>query len=257
MLIDVHCHLNDPRLIDDAPSIVADFPKDGLLAVVNAAYDRESAQIGAELAARYDSVYATVGIHPHDAVFAVPEDYEVFAELLKRPKILAVGETGLDYFYDKSPRDIQRRVFREHLELARAAHKPVVLHIRDAYGDALDILKDARHCLEKGVLLHCYGGGAEAVKDFSRFDCFYSFGGAVTFNNGEANRASLAAVPRDRLLLETDCPYMTPVPFRGQLNYPKHVRLVALKVAEVLGISVEEVEELNKQNAEAFFKVRF
>ncbi|MDR2634797.1 MAG: TatD family hydrolase [Clostridiales bacterium] len=257
MLVDVHCHLNDGRLIEEAPSIVADFEKDGIAAAVSASYDRESAEIGAELAALYEKVYATAGIHPHDARFACPSDYYRFAELLSRPKILAVGETGLDYFYDKSPRDIQGKVFREHLELARAVGKPVVLHIRDAYSDALKILEDARGCLKNGVLMHCYGGGADAVKDFSRFDCFYSFGGAITFNNGAENRAGLAAVPRDRLLLETDCPYMTPVPFRGKLNYPKYIALVAKKAAEILNISSEEIEELTLKNSGTFYGVKF
>jgi TatD DNase family protein len=257
MLIDTHCHLNDERLRHEVPNIVADFDKDGVLAVVNVAYDRDSAEIGAEFAELYGAVYATAGIHPHDARTAGQADYDRFTELLKRPKMLAVGEIGLDYFYDKSPRDVQKRVFREQLELARSVGKPVVLHVRDAYRDALEILDDARACLVNGVLMHCYGGGADAVKDFSAFDCYYSFGGAITFNNGAENRESLKAVPRERLLLETDCPYMTPVPFRGKLNYPKYVGLVAAKTAEILGISTAEVEELNRKNAEAFFKVKF
>lgn len=253
MLIDTHCHLNDERLASQVADIVADFEKDNIWAAINAAYDRESAEIGVEFAEKYDKVFATVGIHPHDAKNATIDDYERFFELSKQKKVVAVGEIGLDFFYDHSPRDVQKEVFEAQLDMAHAAKLPVVLHVRDAYGEALDILKNNKSLLQNGVLLHCYGGSAEMVKEFLRLGCSFSFGGAITFKNARRNIESLLACPNDKFMLETDCPYMTPVPNRGQTNYPKYISLVAEKAAEIKGCSVNEIEQMTNKNACDFF----
>ena len=255
MLFDTHCHLTDERLRDGVAELIRRAEEGGVARLVTVGYDRESSLEGAALAEEYDNVYCTVGIHPHDAVTATREIYEEFRALAAgNPKVVAIGEIGLDYHYDLSPRDVQRRVFGEQLRLARDCGLPACLHIREAYEDSRAVLEQNAEYLGCGVLLHCYSGSAEMVKVFSRYDAYFAFGGAITFKGAHKNLEALAAVPRDRLLLETDAPYMTPVPFRGQTNRPDYVSLVADKAAEVLGLSREEIEEITTENAKRLFK---
>lgn len=255
MLFDTHCHLTDERLRPDIDDVVSGALKGGVARLVTVGCDRESSLESAEIAARYPEVYCTVGIHPHDAVTATREIYEEFRALAAdNAKVLAIGEIGLDYHYDLSPRDVQRRVFGEQLRLARECELPVCLHVREAYEDCRALLEENRDCLGGGVLLHCYSGSAEMVKVFSEYDAYFAFGGAITFKGARRNLEALAAVPLDRLLLETDAPYMTPVPYRGQTNRPEYVAIVADKAAEVLGTSREEIEKITTENAKRFFK---
>ena len=209
MMIDTHCHLNDEKLLPEADRIVAEFPEVGIESAICVGYDMPSSEKAVELAKKYAPVFAAVGIHPHDAVTADYDKYDRLAELSSSEKVVAIGEIGLDYHYDLSPRAIQKGAFREQIELAQALGLPVILHVREAYEEARQILYEMSSYLSNGLLLHCYSGSAEMVRDFSRLDAYYAFGGAITFNNAKRNVEALAAVPRDRLLLETDCPYMT------------------------------------------------
>ena len=168
--------------------------------------------------------------------------------------MVAIGEIGLDYHYDLSPREVQREVFARQLALADECGLPAALHVREAYGDCLAVLKENSSLLGHGVLLHCWSGSPESVREFSAFDAYFAFGGSLTFKGAHKGAESLALVPRDRLLIETDAPYLTPVPFRGRVNRPEYVAYVAGKVAEVLGISREEVEEITTENAKRLFK---
>lgn len=255
MLFDTHCHLTDDRLLPEAESIVLGAAEKGVSRLITVGYDRQSSLDGAELAARYDGVYCTLGIHPHDAVTATEAIYDEFRTLaVGNGKVVAIGEIGLDYYYDLSPRDVQRRVFAEQIRLADECGLPVCLHVRDAYEDCRAVLAANADRLRNGVLLHCYSGSAEMVKVFAAFDAYFAFGGAITFKGARKNIEALAAVPRDRLLLETDSPYMTPTPFRGRTNFPKYVGLVADKAAEVLGVSRQEIEEITTENAKRLFK---
>lgn len=254
MLIDTHCHLTDERLAGETENIIASLEADGLESVITVGYDEPSSREGAQLAARFADVYCTVGMHPHDASAATQDVYDEFVSLANgNPKVVAIGEIGLDYYYDLSPRETQKKVFAEQLELARFLKLPVCLHVRDAYEDCRRILADHADKLTYGVLLHCYSGSAEMVPVFGKFDAYFAFGGAITFKNARRNLEALLAVPRDRLLLETDCPYMTPVPYRGQTNFPKYVNLVADKAAEVLGLQRAEVEDITTENAKRLF----
>ena len=212
-----------------------------------------SSETAVELAQKYESIYAAIGIHPHDATTADYDKYERIATLSSSRKVVAIGEIGLDYHYDLSPRAIQKGAFREQLELADTLGLPVVLHIREAYEDARQILFEARRYLNNGVLLHCYSGSAEFVKIFGELDAYFAFGGAITFNNARHNIEALKSVPIERLLLETDCPYMTPVPHRGKINRPEYVSLVADKAAEVLGLSRSDIEQITSKNAKRLF----
>ncbi len=253
MIIDTHCHLTDERY-QDICSMIADFGENNLSAVITVGYDMESSLKGLDIARAHDTVFSALGIHPHDSTKASQADYDLFLKLSSDKKVVAIGETGLDYFYDLSDRETQKRVFVEHLELAHTAKLPVALHIRDAYEDARKILSDNRHLLSYGAVLHCYSGSSEYVKIFDKFDCFYSFGGAITFKNAKHNLESLKTVPLDRLLFETDCPYMTPVPFRGKTNEPKMINLVLEKASEVLEIEQQELETISTINAKNLFK---
>jgi len=253
MLIDTHCHLNDEKLLPDVENIVAGFEVHGIESAICVGYDMPSSEKAYELAEKYDNVYAVIGIHPHDATTADYDKYERLATLSSSQKVVGIGEIGLDYHYDLSPRAIQKGAFREQIELADTLGLPVVLHIREAYEDAKQILFEARRYLNNGVLLHCYSGSKEFVKIFGELDAYFAFGGAITFNNAKHNIEALKAVPTDRLLLETDCPYMTPVPYRGQTNRPEYVNLVADKACEVLGIGREELENITTENAKRLF----
>ena len=253
MLIDTHCHLNDEKLLCDVDRIVGDFDKDGIESAICVGYDMPSSECALELAEKYDRVYAQVGVHPHDADTLRDEDCQRILELAKHGKVVAIGEIGLDYYYDLSEREVQRSAFARQIELANEAELPIVLHVRDAYEDTRKILFDMQKYIRNGLLLHCYSGSCEYVKIFDKLDAYYAFGGAITFKNAKYNIQSLASVQKDRLLLETDCPYMTPVPYRGKINEPKYVSLVAKKAAEVLGVTLEEIETTTTQNAKRLF----
>ncbi len=252
MLIDSHAHLNDPRLFDIADEVVAEYRAAGVGAVVNAAYDLESARRGRLLARKYHDCYYTVGLHPHDAKLATPAMYDEMINLAADKKALAWGEIGLDYHYDLSPRETQKREFVKQLEIVCSLALPVVIHLREAYGDFDKLIKQNAHYLKHGILLHCYSGSAEAAKAYNSLDCYYSFGGAVTF--AKHKDIVLRAVPKERLMLETDCPYMTPAPFRGRVNKPSLIYLVRDKIAELTGVTPEEVENITTKNAKRFYK---
>lgn len=252
MLIDSHAHINDPRLYDIADDIVNEYRAAGVGAVVNAAYDLESARRGKLLAEKYDDCYYTVGLHPHDARLATSEMYDEMKKLASDIKALAWGEIGLDYHYDLSPREKQKEEFVKQLEIAHSLALPVVIHLREAYEDFNSLIKPNKHYLKHGILLHCYGGSAESAAVYNKLDCYYSFGGAVTF--AKHKDEVLCSVPLDRLLIETDCPYMTPVPHRGKLNKPSLIYLVRDKIAELIGKAPEEIENITTENSKRFYK---
>ncbi|TJX12961.1 TatD family deoxyribonuclease, partial [Tissierella creatinini] len=196
--------------------------------------------------------YATV--HPHDAQ-DIPETYlDELRELSKEEKVLAIGEIGLDFYYDNSPRDIQRKVFLEQLQLARELDLPVVIHTRDAAGETFEILKDAHAKGTKGIL-HCYSGSPEMALEYVKLGFYISLGGPVTFKKARVPKEVAGVVPLDKLLIETDCPYLTPEPFRGKRNEPKYVAYTAEAIAEIRGISIEELAEATSRNVREIFGI--
>lgn len=254
MIIDTHAHLNDEKLLPRADEIHSALKENGLLAVINVGYDRKSSETCVNLAADFHRYYATVGIHPHDSRLARQDDYDRFAVLAQQKKVVAIGEIGLDFYYDLSPRDIQERVFVEQMELAQSLKLPVVIHLRDAYAPMLRLLKENKNKLEYGFLLHCYSGSAEMLYEYARLGGYFSFGGAITFKNATDKPNVIKSAPPDKILVETDCPYMTPTPFRGKTNEPKYVNLVVDRLAEILGQEREEVISVTTNNARTFFK---
>ena len=253
-MIDVHAHICDEKLLPFADEIVSSMKENGLSAIIDSAFCPESSATALKNAKKYDDVYSTVGVHPEEYEKASDEVFAEFAKMYNtEKKVVAVGEIGLDYHYPELPKEKQWNIFEKQLQLAAALNAPVVLHVRDAVGDAYDILRNHFSYLKSGILLHCYSGSKEMVKQFDKFDCYYSFGGAVTFKSATEKPDVIRAVPFDRLLLETDCPYMTPVPYRGQINFPKYVGLTARKIAEILNKDFSEIDEKTTENAKRLF----
>ncbi len=249
-IFDSHAHYDSERYAEDRDSVLSQMPENGICAILNCASDVESAKMSIELSEKYPFIYAAVGVHPHEAE-DVSDDYlSVLRELARHEKVVAIGEMGLDYHYDFSPREDQRRVLCEQIELAKELDLPVVLHDREAHGDMYEILE--KYAPIKGVM-HCFSGSVELMKQSVKLGLYIGLGGAVTFKNARVPVEVAEAVPLDRLLLETDAPYMTPVPYRSKRNDSKYIELVAEKIAEVRGISAEEVLHAAEENARRLF----
>lgn len=253
MLFDTHAHLNDDRFSGDRETVLLSLVKNGVGAYCEIGYDMESSERAAELSEKYDFVYAAAGVHPHDSKDMTEDDIPKLREILKRPRVVALGEIGLDYYYDNSDRPTQRMWFARQLDIACKEDKPVVIHSRDAMADTIDILKSRG----KGDgIIHCYSGSRESAKILLNMGYHISFAGPVTFKNAREALEVIAYVPMDRLLIETDSPYLAPVPYRGKRNCPVYVAEVAKKVAEIKGLSFEEVAQTTYCNAQRIYRIK-
>ncbi len=253
MFIDTHCHLDDPKLKDDLIAVVNEFKACGVGRVINIGCDVKSSELVKEQAEQFEEVYFAAGLHPMDI-----KDLEISAiydikGLLDHEKCVAVGEIGLDYYWDKSYSDKQKEFFVAQLELACAAGLPVNLHIRDAMGDACKILRENRDKLRYGGIMHCYSGSIESAKELMKLGLYISFGGSLTFKNARNIKEVAAAVPREYILTETDSPFLAPEPFRGTVNAPKRIPVIAEKLAEIRGEDIGEVETYVYENAKRLF----
>lgn len=251
MLIDSHAHLTDPRL--DADEIIAAMSADGLERIITVGYDLPSSVECVRIAENDEKVYCAVGIHPDDCQRLTCDPTSELIRLAASTKCAAIGEIGLDYHYDGTEREVQKRWFSRQLELATELDKPVVFHIRDAYEDAEAIMRAYRGGLKRGGVVHCFSGSRETAEKFVDMGFYVSFTGSITFKNAKKFGDIVRALPMDRILVETDCPYLSPEPFRGKTNYPKMVSLVAEKIAEYRGTAVEEVVAATTKNAYALF----
>lgn len=256
MLSDAHAHLNDKAFNEDLEEVVKKCIDSGVGIIINSAWDRKSSEKAYELSQKYDNMYFTAGIHPHNACETVAGDLDVLIELSKDPKCVAWGEIGLDYHYDFSPHEMQREFFEKQIDIADKLNLPIVLHLREAYGDANEIIGRNIGKINNGMLLHCYSGSMELAKDYyNKLDSYYSFGGAITFKNNN-KKSVLEVIPKDRLMLETDCPYMTPVPKRGTRNTPEHLGLIRDEMARVLNLLPQEIEDITYQNLLRFYRIK-
>lgn len=254
-LWDTHAHLDSKAYDEDLEEVLERAGGVGVRRIVAIGQWRDPGNFGGalELAARFpQTFYPTMGIHPHEVARVPAEDWEELARLAALPQTIAVGETGLDYHYDHSPREDQRRWFRHQLELARSLGKPVVVHTREADDDTYAILSELPP--PSGVI-HCFTGGPERARAYLDLGLYLSIPGVVTFKNAEPLREAVRMAPLDRLLVETDCPYLAPIPHRGKRNEPAYVRLVAEAVAELKGLSLEEVARATTANAMALFSL--
>jgi TatD DNase family protein len=252
MLVDTHVHLNMEAFDGDRESVVHRAAEAGVEWMLDVGTDLRSSKKALILSEQFQAVFAAAGIHPHEAVKATPSDLDEIKSLSRHPKILAIGEIGLDYHYNFSPRDVQKKRFSEQLELALSIGKPVVIHVREAMADALEILDCFSIKQWKGVF-HCFGGGEEDVSRVLEMGFYISFTGVVTFRDFKKYDL-IRLVPEERLLVETDAPYMTPVPFRGRRNEPAMITYSARKMAETVGLPVDPFCVRTTQNANALFR---
>ncbi|MGB7947062.1 MAG: TatD family hydrolase [Candidatus Binatia bacterium] len=255
-LIDSHAHIQGKEYSGEAEAVIQRAREAGVgqIIVVGGAGDMSSNTEAVALANASPDLYATVGMHPHDAKDVGGEELLELQKLLAHPKVIAVGETGLDYFYNHSPRDVQRRVFCQFIHMARETKLPIVVHERDAAEDALELLRNEGAGELRGVI-HCFTGNYEAARGYLDLGFYLSFAGIVTFKNAESLRQVVRQVPSDRILIETDSPYLTPVPYRGKRNEPAYVRFVAETVAKIKGMPLDEVARMTTENTKALFRI--
>ena len=252
MLFDTHAHLNDPAFDPDREELLAGLPDKGIGLVMNAGCSLESSREVIQMAEQYHWLYASVGSHP-DSADEVNEDViAAYRQLCHHEKVKAIGEIGLDYHYEDIPREIQQKAFRMQMELAKELDMPVIIHERDAHDDGMRIVKEFPTV--KGVF-HCYSGSAEMARQLVNMGWYIGFTGVLTFKNARKTVETAASIPLDRIVLETDCPYMAPDPFRGKRNDPGYLYRMAEKLAEIRGVSVEEIRCITYENGKRLYRI--
>ncbi len=251
MFIDVHAHYDDEKFTKDIHEVLTGLKEKNINTVINAGTNAVSSQKSIDLAKKYDFLYGCCGIHPHDS-HSYKDDLPVIEKLLTNEKCVAIGETGLDYYYENTPRDIQQESFRAHMELAVKYKLPIVIHNRDSTRDCIDIIKEYKQLSVQG-LFHCFSGGPETAKTVLDIGYYISIGGPVTFKNARKTIETVKYVPLDRLLTETDCPYLSPEPKRGTRNDSGNIPLIVKKIAEIKCLSEDTVINTVLLNARNLF----
>ena len=253
-LVDVHAHILDACFENDLDEVVKRADDSGVRKIICSAYDLSSSQKAVEIANKYEKVYATVGIHPENLEGVnFGTDKNKLCQLAENKKVVAIGEIGLDYHFTSENKDLQKEIFEKQIQLANELNLPIVVHSRDAMGDTIELLKKNKP--KKESLMHCYSGSIESAKILINLGFAFSFGGVVTFKNAKNVVEVVKNLPMDKILLETDCHYMTPVPFRGQRNEPKNVVYVADEIARIKGLNIEEVAKITTENAKRIFGI--
>ena len=254
MLFDTHAHILDDQFKDDRDQVIQNI-YDNMALVVNIGCNLDDCPRTVALAEQYDKLYAAVGLHPEDVKTYTPEGWDMICKLAEHPKVVGIGETGLDYYWDTSTKDAQKVLFEQHIDLAKQLHKPLVIHDREAHGDTLEILKRT-NAKDVGGILHAFSGSVEMAMEVIKMGFYIGLGGPVTFKNARKAVEVAQAIPLEYLVVETDCPYMAPVPFRGKRNEPMLVQHTAAKIAELRGISVDELIEATYQNGKRIYGIQ-
>lgn len=255
MLFDTHTHLNDQQFDQDREKVIRRAQEEFHVSyILNIGYNRESILSTIELIEQYDCIYAAVGWHPHDAISCTPKDLKWIQTLTSHPKVVAIGEIGLDYYRNHSPKEKQEEIFRKQIRIAREVGLPIIIHNREADQDVIRILQE-ENAAEVGGIMHCFSGDIKKMNQCLALNFFIGLGGIVTFKNAETTREVAIQVPSDSLLIETDCPYLAPHPFRGKRNEPGYVRFVAERIAELRGTSLEELAKSTTENAKRLFQI--
>lgn len=250
-IIDTHAHLTDERLISNIEKIIENAKNMGVEKIISCGYDIESSLKSVELSLKYKEVYASFGVHPHDADKADDKAFQLIKEYMNHPKVVCAGECGLDFFYNHSPKDDQIRCFIRHLEIAAEYNMPVSVHSREAMKETIEILKDFEGSV-RGVL-HFFSGNTDEMRELCEMDFYFGIDGPVTFKSASDMREVVKEIPLERILLETDCPYMAPVPKRGKTNEPAYLTYILDKVSEIKDISKEELSEIIWKNTHRLF----
>lgn len=254
MFIDTHVHLNADQYKEDVEEVIQRALEAKVEKMVVVGFDRKTIEIALRLAEEYPFIYLVIGWHPVDAIDCTTEDLRWIEELAENPKVVGIGETGLDYHWDKSPKDVQQELFRKQIQLAKKVKLPIIIHNRDATADVVRILKE-ENAAEVGGIMHCFGGSVETAKECIDMNFFISLGGPVTFKNAKMPKRVAAEIPLDKLLIETDAPYLAPHPYRGKRNEPAYVVLVAEEIAKIKEVSIEDVAKQTTENALHLFKI--
>ncbi|WP_319371229.1 TatD family hydrolase [uncultured Ilyobacter sp.] len=249
-LIDSHCHLDNEKFQDDRDEVIEKI-REQLEFAVNIGYDLKSSEESIKLAEEHDFIYAVTGIHPTDITGYNKEMEKAVEKMARHPKVLAVGEIGLDYHWMTESKERQQEIFRSQIEIAKRVGKPIVVHTRDAMHDTLEILKDYP---EVTGILHCYPGSYESALEVMD-NYYFGVGGVITFKNARKLVEAVREIPLEKLLVETDCPYLTPEPYRGKRNEPVYVEYVARKIAEIKGVDYEEVVKITNKNTKLAYKM--
>lgn len=253
MLFDTHAHFDDEQFDADRDEVLKSLKSYGVGNIVNIGSSMKTSRTSVALAEKYDFVYAAVGVHPSETGELCETDIDELKRLAANPKVRAIGEIGLDYHYpDDVEPSIQKKWFVRQLELAKELNMPVVIHDRESKGECLETLKE--HKISNGVV-HCFSGSAETAREILKLGMMISFTGVLTFKNAKKAIAACAAVPLDRLMIETDCPYMSPEPHRGRRNFSGYVEFVARKMAEIKGVSYDELVDITERNAKRFYGI--
>lgn len=254
-MIDTHAHLQDEK-IQNLDLVIKEAKEAGVEKIICAGCNLQTSTMAVELSEKYKEVYATVGFHPHDAEQLNEETLNSIKQLASNQKVVAIGEIGLDYYYMFASKEKQKEAFLRQIDLAFELKKPIVIHSREATGDVIDILRANLQKLKYGVCIHCFNMSLEILKEIVKYGFYISIGGIVTFKNANNVLTIAKECPSANLMLETDAPYLTPVPFRSKLNEPKYVVYSAQKIAELRGITLEELDEITTQNAIRFFGIK-
>ena len=255
MIFESHAHYEDERFNEDRKELLESFQEKGIGYVVNVASSLETVDKTIALTKEYDFIYGTVGVHPEECAKLQELDMERFKQLCELPKIVAVGEIGLDYYWNEPEPEIQKKWFKRQLELAREVKLPVIIHSRDAAKDTLDIMREHK-AEEIGGVIHCFSYPVEIAREFVKMGFYIGVGGVVTFKNSKKLKEVVEDTPLDRILLETDCPYMAPVPHRGERNSSLNLVYVAEEIARIKGISYEEVVSVTCENAKKMYGIQ-
>ncbi|MGJ9385879.1 TatD family hydrolase [Salipaludibacillus sp. CF4.18] len=254
MLFDTHVHLNADQFEEDVEEVIQRAKDTGVEKMVVVGFDEKTINKAMTLVENYDFLYASVGWHPVDAVDCTDKYLDWIEELASHPKVVAIGETGLDYHWDKSPKDIQKDIFRKQIHLAKRVKLPIIIHDREAHEDIVQVLQE-ENAAEVGGIMHCFAGDMEIANACLDMNFHLSFGGPVTFKNAVLPKEVVKEVPLDRLLIETDAPFLAPHPNRGKRNEPAYVKLIAEKIAELRNITYEELASATSANAKKLFGV--
>lgn len=252
MIIDTHAHLDFDDLYNELDKFLQEASDAGVEKIIIPGVEPEKFDKIIELIDNHDNLYGAIGIHPSDAKKWDENSYDLIKNLAKHPKVLAIGEIGLDYYWDKTFNEIQKEVLIKQIEIAKELKKPIIIHDREAHGDVLQILKET-NAKEVGVIMHCFSGSVEFAQECIKEGYYIALGGVVTFKNAKKPQEVAKEIPLEKLLLETDSPFLTPVPFRGKTNSPAKVKLVAEKIAELREMPIEEIEEATTKNAYKIF----
>ncbi|WP_320940296.1 TatD family hydrolase [Lysinibacillus capsici] len=254
MFIDTHVHLNADQYEEDLQEVIDRALEAKVERMVVIGFDRKTIERTMQLIEQYDFVYGVIGWHPVDAIDCTQQDLEWIEQLASHPKIVGIGETGLDYYWDKSPKDVQQELFRKQIQLAQKINLPIVIHNRDATGDVVEILRE-ENAASVGGVMHCFSGSVETARECIAMNFMISLGGPVTFKNARLPKEVATEIALEHLMIETDAPYLAPHPHRGKRNEPAFVPLVAEEIARLKGLTIEEIAQATTANAKNFFGI--